>query len=302
MKMKEKSEETGLKLNIETMKIMASGPVTSGQIDGETVQTVTDFIFLDCKITVDDDCSHEIKRCVLLGRKAMTNLDSVLNSRDITLSTKVCLVKAMVFPVVMYGCESWTVKKSERWRIDAFELWCWRRLLRVPWTERRSNQSILKEISPQYSVDAKVKVAQLCCTLWDPMDYSVHGILQLKLQDFGHLMWSADSLKKTLMLEKIENRKWRGNRGRDGWMALPTQWTWVWANSGRWWKTGKLGLVQFRGCKESDTTEGLNNHRMSDLPRPGTMSPTLAGGLLSTRPPRKFFPLTFTLIMRTILE
>ena len=170
MKMKEKSEETGLKLNIEKMKIMASGPITSGQIDGETVQTVTDFIFLDCKITVDDDCSHEIKRCVLLGRKAMTNLDSVLNSRDITLSTKVCLVKAMVFPVVMYGCESWIVKKSEHWRIDAFELWCWRRLFRVPWTARRSNQSILKEISPQYSVDAKVKVAQLCCTLWDPMD------------------------------------------------------------------------------------------------------------------------------------
>ena len=148
MKVKEESEKTDLKFNIQKMKIMASGPITSWQIDRETVETVTDFIFLGSKNTVDSDCSHEIKSCLLLGRKAMTNLDRILKSRDITLPIKVHLVKAMVFPVVMYGCESWTIKKSEHRRIDAFELWCWRRLLRVSWTARRSNQSILKEISP----------------------------------------------------------------------------------------------------------------------------------------------------------
>ena len=148
MKVKEESEKVGLKLNIQKTKIMASGPITSWQIDGKTVETVADFIFLGLKITADGDCSHEIKRHLLLGRKVMINLDSILKSRDITLSTKVCLVKAMVFPVVMYGCESWPVKKAEHRRIDAFELWCWRRLLRVSWTARRSNQSILKEISP----------------------------------------------------------------------------------------------------------------------------------------------------------
>ena len=147
-KVKEESEKVGLNLNIQKTKIMASGPITSWQIDGETVETVADFIFLGSKIIADGDCSHEIKRCLLLGRKVMTNLDSILKSRDITLSTKVHLVKAMVLPVVMYGCESWTVKKAECLRIDAFELWCWRRLLRVPWTARRSNQSIVKEISP----------------------------------------------------------------------------------------------------------------------------------------------------------
>ena len=146
--MKEESGKVGLKLNSQKTKIMASGPITSCQIDGETVETVADFIFLGSKITADGDCSHEIKRCLLLGRKVMTNLDGILKSRDITLPTKVHLVKAMVFPVVMYGCESWTVKKAECRRIDAFELWCWRRLLRVPWTTRRFNQSILKEISP----------------------------------------------------------------------------------------------------------------------------------------------------------
>ena len=151
MKVKVESEKVGLKLNIQKMKIMASGPITSWEIDGETVETVADFIFLGSKITADGDGSHEIKRCLLLGRKVMTNLDSVLKSRDITLPTKVHLVKAMVFPVVMYGCESWTVKKAECQRIDAFELWCWRRLLRVPWTAWRSNQSILKEISPELS-------------------------------------------------------------------------------------------------------------------------------------------------------
>ena len=153
MKVKEESEKPGLKVNIQKTKIMASGPITSWEIDGETVETVSDFIFLGSKITADGDCSHEIKRCLLLGRKVITNLDSILKSRDITLSTKVRLVKAMVFPVVMYGCESWTVKKTERGRIDAFELWCWRRLLRVPWTVRRSNQSILKEISPGCSFE-----------------------------------------------------------------------------------------------------------------------------------------------------
>ena len=147
IKVKEESEKVGLKLNIQKMKIMASGPITSWEIDGETVETVSDFIFLGSKITAAGDCSHEIKRRLLLGRKVMTNLDSILKCRDITLPTKVYLVKAMVYPVVRYGCESWTVKKAERRRIDAFDLWCWRRLLRVPWTARRSNHSILKEIS-----------------------------------------------------------------------------------------------------------------------------------------------------------
>ena len=146
MKMKEENEKVGLKLNIQKTKIMASGPITSWQIDGETTETVRDFIFLVSKITADGDCSHEIKRCLLLGRKAMPNLDSILESRDITLPTKVCLVKAMVFPVVMYRCESWTIKKADQGRIDAFELWCWRRLSRAPWTTRRSNQSVLKDI------------------------------------------------------------------------------------------------------------------------------------------------------------
>ena len=152
-KVKEESEKVGLKLNIQTTKIMASGPITSWQTDGERVETVADFIFLGSKIAADGDCSHEIKRHLLLGRKVMTSLDSILKSRDITLPTKVHLVKAMVFPVVMYGCESWTIKKAEHRRIDAFELWCWRRFLRVPWTARRSNHSIIKEISPEYSLE-----------------------------------------------------------------------------------------------------------------------------------------------------
>ena len=169
---------------------MASGPITSWQIDGETVETVTDFIFGGSKITVDGDCRHEIKRCLLLGRKVMTNLDSILKSRDITLPTKVQLVKAMSFPVVMYGCESWTVKKAERRKIDGFELWCWRRLLRVPWTARRSNQSILKETSPG-------------CSLQGLM-------MKLKLQYCGHLTGRVDSLEKTLMLGGIGGRRRRG--------------------------------------------------------------------------------------------
>ena len=153
MKVKEESDKAGLKLNIQKTKIMASGPITSWQIDGKIMETVRDFIFLGSKITANVDCSHEIKRHLLLERKAMTHLDSILKSRDITLSTKVCLVKAMVFPVIMYGCESWTIKKAEPWKIDVFELWCWRRLLRVTWTARRSNQSILKEIRPEYPLE-----------------------------------------------------------------------------------------------------------------------------------------------------
>ena len=152
MKVKEESENVGLKFNIQKAKIMAPSPITSWQIEAETMETVKDFILGGSKITADGDCSHEIKRCLLLGRKAMTKLDSILKSRDITLPTKVCLVKAMVFPVVMYRCKNWTIKKEERWRIDTFELWCWRRLLRVPWTTKRSNQSILKEISSEYSL------------------------------------------------------------------------------------------------------------------------------------------------------
>ena len=168
MKVEKESEKVGLKFNIQETNIMASGPITSWQIDGETVETVSDFIVLGSKITANGDCSHEIKRSLLFGRKVMAKLDSIFKSRDITLPTKVCLVKAMVFPVVMYGCASWTVKKAEHQRIGAFELWCWRRLLRVPWTARRSNQSILKEISPGCSLEGLM--------------------LKLKLQYFGHLM------------------------------------------------------------------------------------------------------------------
>ena len=168
MKVKEESEKIGLKLSIRKTKIMASGPITSWQIDGEAVETVRDFIFLGSKITADGDCSHEIKRCLLLGRKVLINLDSILKTRDITLPTKIHLVKAMVFPVVMYGCESWTIKKAEHRRNDAFELWCWRRLLRVPWTAKISIQSILKEITPEYSLEGLM--------------------LKLKLQYFGNLM------------------------------------------------------------------------------------------------------------------
>ena len=164
MKVKEESEKVGLKLNIQKTKIMTSGPITSWQIDGETMETVTEFIWGGSKITADCNCSHEIKRCLLLGRKVMTNLDSTLKSRDITLLTKVHLVKAMVFPVVMYGCKNWTIKKAEHQRIDAFELWCWRRLLRVPWTAGRANQSTIKEISPKYSLEGLM----LNLILWPP--------------------------------------------------------------------------------------------------------------------------------------
>ena len=191
------SEKVGLKLTIQKTKIMASSPITSWEIDGETVETLSDFIFLDSKITAYGDCSHDIKRRLLLGRKVMTNLDSIFKSRNITLPTKVCVVKAMVFPVVMYGCESSTMKKAECWRIDAFELWCWRRLLRVPWTARRSNQSILKEISPGISLEGMM--------------------LKLKLQYFGHLMQRLDLLGKTLMVGGIGARRRRG-RQRMRWL------------------------------------------------------------------------------------
>ena len=189
------------------------------------METVTDFIFLGSKITADGDCSHEIKRHLLLLRKAKTNLDSILRNRDTTLPTKICMIKAMVFPLVIYGCECWTIKKGEHWRIDPFEMWCWKRLLRVPWTSRRSKQLILKENKPEYSLEGLM--------------------LKLKLQYFGHLWcWC-----------------WEGNdRGWDGWMASPTQWTWVWVNSGSWWWTGRPGVLWFMGSQrvEHDWATELN--------------------------------------------
>ena len=206
---------------------MTSGPITSWQIDGETMETVRALILLGSKITADGDCSHESKRHSHLGRKAMTNLDSILKSRHITLPTKFCLVQATVFPGVIYGCERWIIKKPECWIIDAFELWCWRRLLRVPWTARRSDQFILKEISPEYSLEGLM--------------------LKLELQYFGHLMWRTDSLEKTLMLGKIEGRRRRG-RQRMRWLDSITD-SWVWASSGSWWLAGKLSVLQSLGLQ-----------------------------------------------------
>ena len=226
MKVKVESEKVGLMLNIQKMKIMVSSPITSWEIDGETV---SDFTFGGSKITADGDCSHEIKRRLPLGRKVMTNLDSILKSRDITLPTKVRLVKAVVFPVVTYGCESWTVKKAECWRIDAFELWCWRRLLRVPWTARRSSQSILKEISPGCSLEGLM--------------------LKLKLQYFGHLMRRADSFERPWCWKRLRAGGDGDDRGWDGWMASPTRWTWVWVDSGSWWWTGRPGVLRFMGSQ-----------------------------------------------------
>ena len=193
---------------------MESGPITSWQINGETVEAVSDFIFLGSRITADGDCSHEIKRRLLLRRKIMTNLDNILKSRDVTLPTKVHLIKSVVFPVVKYGCESWTIKKAERWRTDVFEVWYYRRLLRVPWTARRSNQSIL-QISPGCSSEGL--------------------ILKLKLQYFGHLMWRADSFEKTLMLGKIEGRRRKGRQRMRCLDGITDTMTWVWVDSRSWW-------------------------------------------------------------------
>ena len=208
---------------------MASGLITSRQIDRETVGKVTDFILGGSKITADGDYSHEIKRHLLLRRKVMTNLDSILKNRDITLPTKVRLVKAMVIPVVMYGWESWTVKKAERRRIDAFELWCWRSLLRVIWTARRSNQSILKEISPGCSLEALDAEAETPI-IWPP-----HAKSWLIGKD-------SDAARD-------RGRRRRDDREWDGWMASPTQWTWVWVNFGSWWWTGRPGMLQFMGSQ-----------------------------------------------------
>ena len=213
-------------------------PIISWQIDGKTMETVRDFIYAGCKITADGDCSHEIKRRLFLGKKAMTNLDSILKSRHITLATKVHLVKAMVFPVVIYVCESWAIKKAEHWRIDAFELWCWRRLLRVPWTAKRSNQSILKEISPEYSLEG------LC---WSRNSYILATCCKELTHSKGPWHW-----------ERLKAGE-RGDRGWDGRMASPTRWTWIWISSRSWWWTGKPGMLQSMGSQSqtrlSDWTE-----------------------------------------------
>ena len=228
-------QKVGLKSSIQKTKIMASGPIISWQIDGETMETVADFIFLGSEITADGDFSHEIKRCLLLGRKVMTNVDSMLKSRDITLPTKVRLVKTMVFPVVIYGCKSWTIKKAEGRRTDAFELWCWRGLLRVPWTARRSNQSILKEISPGCSLE---------------------GVM-LKLQYFGHLMRRVTQWKRPWCWERLRAGGEGDDREWDGWMASLTWWTWVWVDSGIWWWTGSPGTLWFMELPSLDMTEPL---------------------------------------------
>ena len=209
-------------------KIMASSPITSWRVDGETVETVTDFIFLGSKITADGDCSHEIKSRLLLGRKAMTNLHTVLESRDITLPMKSRLVKAMDFPVVTDGCKSWTIKKAELWRTDVFELWCWRRLWRVNWTARRSKQSILKEISLEHSLEGLM--------------------LLLKLQYFGHLMQRT---KRPWYWERLRPRWEQDDRGWDGLMASLTQCSWVWESSGGWWCSGKPGMLQSMGSQRA---------------------------------------------------
>ena len=238
MKVKEESEKAGLKLGTQKPKIIASGPIISWWIDGETVEAVTDFIFGGSKITWDCDCSHEIQRCLLLERNTMTNLDSILKSRDITLPTKVRIVKATVLPVVTYRCESWIKEKVEHWRTDDFESWYWRRLLSIPWTARKSNQSTLKEISPEYSLEGLM--------------------LELKCQYFGHMIQELTHWKRPRCWERLKSAGEGDDRGWDGWMASPSQWRWVWVNSGSWWRMGGLACCGPWGHKESDTTEWLN--------------------------------------------
>ena len=236
-------EKVGLKVHIQKAKTVASSPIISWQTDGNIMETVRDFIFLGSKITADGDYSHEIKRCLLLGKIAMTNLDSILKSRDITLPAKVHLVKAMVFPVVMYGCEIWNIKKDVCQKIDAFELCCWRRLLRVPWTSRRLNQSLLKEISPEYSLEG----------------------LMLKLHYFRQLMISTDSLERCWFWESLKKGGDANDREWDGWMASLTRWTWVWTSSRSWWWTGKPDVRRSMGsqkvrhscCIWTDSLEGV---------------------------------------------
>ena len=228
MKVKEESEKVGLKLNIQKTKIMASGPITSWQMDGETVETVSDFIFPGSKITADGDCSHEIKRQLLLGRKSYNQPRQHIKKQRHYFANKVHLVKAMVFPVVMYACESWTIKKAEHRRIDAFELWCWRRLLRVPWTARRSNQSILKEISPGCSLEGHWSWNSNTLAIW--------------CEELTHL-------KRPWCWERLRTGGEGDNRGWDSWMASPTRWTWVWVDSGSWWWTGRPGVLQFTGLQ-----------------------------------------------------
>ena len=221
MKVKEESEKVGLKLNIEKTKIMASGPITSWEIDGETVETMADFILRGSKITADGNCSHEIKRCLLLGRKVMTKLDSILKSRDITLPTKAHWDKAMVFEVVMYGCGSWTVKKEQHWKIDAFELWFWRRLSRVPWVARRSVLNIH----------------------WNDQCWSwTSNTLATWCEDLTH--W-----KRPWCWERLREGREGNNRGWDGWKASLIQWTWVWVNSGSWWFSRRPGVLQSMGSQ-----------------------------------------------------
>ena len=224
LKVKEESEKVGLKLNIQKTKSMASSPITSWQIDRETVETVADFIFWGSKITADGDYSHKIKRPLFLGRKVTTNLDSILKCRDVTLSTKVHLVKAMVFPAVMYGYESWTIKKAEHWRIDAFELWCWGILLRVPWTARRYIESMGGSVLGVHWKD--------WCWSWNS------NTLATWCEELTHL-------KRPWCWERLKVGGEGDDRGWDGWMASPTQWTWVWVNSASWWWAGRCGMLQF---------------------------------------------------------
>ena len=229
---------------------MTSGPITSWQKDGKTRRTVRDFIFMGSKITADGDCRHEIKRCLLLRGKAMTNLDSIWKNRDITVLTKVRLVKAMVFPVVMYGSKSWTIKKAEHWRIDAFELWCWRKHLRIPWTAKRSNQSILKEVNPEYSLEGL--------------------LLKLKLQYFDHLMWRTDSLKRPWWWERLKAGREGDDWEWDGWMVSRARWTWVWESSGCWRGTGKPVMLQSIGLQNQTRLGDWTELQVKECPSAGS--------------------------------